>query len=77
MAEYELSDELIQNVEAFVSALKTHPDILQVPKLSFFREYLLSLGAKVRIDRNWLDYMLEQPLRYTWVFCIPILHQLY
>jgi hypothetical protein len=52
MAEYELSDELIQNVEAFVSALKTHPDILQVPKLSFFREYLLSLGAKVRIDRN-------------------------
>jgi hypothetical protein len=52
MAEYELSDELIQNVEAFVSALKTHPDILQVPKLSFFREYLLSLGAKVTGEIN-------------------------
>ena len=47
MADYELSDELIENVTAFVSALKTHPDMILIPKLGFFRDYLVSLGAKV------------------------------
>jgi len=44
---YEFSDELIGNIKAFVSAVKEHPDILQVPHLGFFREYLESLGAKI------------------------------
>jgi len=49
MGDYELSSELIESVETFVAALKDHPGMIHIPKLGFFRDYLLSLGAKVSI----------------------------
>ena len=37
----------VDQLQAFVTVLKAKPDILHDPALSFFREYLVSMGAKL------------------------------
>ena len=37
----------VDQLQAFVQVLKAKPDILHDPALSFFREYLVSMGAKL------------------------------
>ncbi|XP_063585093.1 piggyBac transposable element-derived protein 4-like [Penaeus indicus] len=43
----QLRPEDLQRLQSFISACKQNPSILHVPQLSFFKEYLTSLGAKL------------------------------
>jgi len=46
MAEFAKKEQLEQ-LQAFIHLCKSNPDILHTPHLSFFREYVESLGAKL------------------------------
>lgn len=41
------SDQQLKDAKAFVDLLKHHPDIIHHPSLGFFKEYLVSLDAKI------------------------------
>ncbi len=40
-----MTDTEIEKLRVFVGALQAKPDLLWQPKLDFFRDYLLSMGA--------------------------------
>jgi suppressor of tumorigenicity protein 13 len=42
-----LPQESLKQLKFFITYLKSHPDLLHTPELSFFKEYLESLGAKL------------------------------
>ena len=42
-----IPDQKIRELKTFVDILKMHPDLLHDSRMSFFREYLVSLGAKI------------------------------
>lgn len=41
------NDEQLLQLKAFVELCRTKPQILQHPKLSFFKDYLTSLGVTI------------------------------
>ncbi|KAH7823498.1 Protein disulfide-isomerase [Monocercomonoides exilis] len=43
----EFSDEKITGLKKFISLIKEQPQLLEVPELSFFKQYLCSLGASI------------------------------
>ncbi|XP_056647635.1 putative protein FAM10A4 [Diorhabda sublineata] len=42
-----ISKEAVDKLKQFISICKTTPDIIHIPELSFFKDYLESLGAKL------------------------------
>ena len=42
-----IDGKALAQLKVFVQACQMNPGILHEPKLSFFKEYLISLGAKV------------------------------
>lgn len=49
---YALDPDLVASLKSFVGLLNEHPDMLESPDLGFFRDYLASLGAKVKIKQD-------------------------
>ena len=43
----------IQQLKMFVEACKMNPQLLHEPSLTFFKTYLVSLGANVSISFHW------------------------
>lgn len=67
---FALDPNVVASIKSFVDLLKKHPDMLESPELAFLKDYLLSLGAKVKIFWSILKIEIESMNQlYNYLLC--------